>query len=355
MGSGFKEVIRKLIFSVVSILLAFVICSIIILILKENPLKVLSIMFQGSFGSLKAISNTLQFATPLIFTGLAVAFAFQGGLFNVGGEGQLFFAAFCTALIGSKFGGLPVFFSLILVFIIAFFAGGFWGFVPGYLKTKWGVHEVISTIMLNYVMFNLTNYLVMLPSVKAPGQIPKTADILPQYTFPQLKMLSSTTRLNIGFLVAIVLCILIFILLYYTILGFKIRTTGKNPSAAKLAGINTKKIILTTMLISGGLAGFAGAEQVSGVYHSFISPFPEGMGFLGIAVALVGRNHPIGVIFAAILFGALDAGGARVDMLTSVPREIIFILEGIIILFVASEYLLKFFSKKKNIKEVEDV
>ncbi|HDS08645.1 MAG TPA: ABC transporter permease, partial [Firmicutes bacterium] len=132
---------------------------------------------------------------------------------------------------------------------------------------------------------------------------------------------------------------------------FKIRVTGSNLKAAQLSGINTNNIILSSMFISGGLAGLAGVEQVAGIHHSFISPFPEGMGFLGIAVALVGRNNPIGVIFSAILFGALSAGGARVDMLTSVPREIIFVLEGIIILFVASEYLYSLLSNRKKIKE----
>ncbi|MDD3627516.1 MAG: ABC transporter permease, partial [bacterium] len=270
-------------------------------------------------------------------------------LFNIGGEGQLFLAAFLTGLLGAKLTGFPPILSIFLILVLGFLIGGIWGLIPGIMKVRWGVHEVLSTIMLNYIVFNLTNYFVMLPSVKAPGQIPKTEDIASQFRFTSLKFLSSTTRLNIGFFIAILVCVILFIILFYTVFGFKVRASGTNLKAAELAGINTKKIILSSMFISGGLAGFAGVEQVAGIHHAFISPFPEGMGFLGIAVALVGRNNPVGVIFSAILFGALDAGGARVDMLTAVPREIIFVLEGIIILFVASEYLYSFFLSRKKI------
>ena len=325
----------------VSLLLAAAVSAVIVLLAGEDPFHIGSVMLSGSVGSLRSLANTLEEATPLIFTGLCVAVALKCGLFNIGGEGQLVIGAFAAAWVGVKLTGLDPVLHASVCILIAGLAGALWALIAGLLKARFGAHEVINTIMLNYVAFILTSYLVNVPYFKKPGQIPQTYDILASATLPRLTFIYKYTRLNLGFILAVGAVFLVYVVLEKTKLGFELKSVGLNPIASRAAGISVVKNMVIAMAIGGFLAGLAGSERVLGVHRYFVSPFPFGYGFAGIAVALLGRNHPFGVLVAAIFFGALTSGGAQVDIETSVPRELVTVIQAIVIIFVACEYLVR--------------
>jgi len=332
---------REAVPPLVSLALAALVSSVIVLALGHNPFHIASVMLRGSVGSLRSFANTLEEATPLIYTGLCVAVGMKCGLFNIGGEGQLVLGAFASAWLGVKVAGLNPVAHVTLCILVAGLAGAVWALVAGVLKARLGSHEVINTIMLNYVAFILTNYLVNVPYFKKPGQIPQTEDVLATALLPRMTFIYEYTRLNAGFLIAIAAVILVYVLLERTKFGYEIKTVGYNPLASKASGISVARSIVIAMGASGFLAGLAGAERVLGVHNHFVSPFPFGYGFAGIAVALLGRNNPFGVLAAAIFFGALSGGGAQVDMETRVPRELVTVIQAIVIIFVACEYLVR--------------
>jgi simple sugar transport system permease protein len=323
----------------ISLLLAAAVSAVVILALGEDPLNIGRVMFSGSLGSLRSIANTLEEATPLIFTGLCVAVAMKCGLFNIGGEGQLVVGAFAAAWVGVKLTGLDPVTHVVICIAVAGMAGAMWALIAGVLKARFGAHEVINTIMLNYVAFIVTNYLVNLAYFKKPGQIPQTEDVAGTALLPRLDFIYTYTRLNLGFILAVLAVIVVFLILERSKLGFEIRSVGLNPLASRASGISVVSNTIIAMAIGGFLAGLGGAERVLGVHKHFISPFPFGYGFAGIAVALLGRNKPFGVLLAAIFFGALASGGAQVDMETRVPRELVTVIQAIVIIFVACEYL----------------
>ncbi len=325
--------------ALISLLLAAAVSSIIILALGQNPLHIGSVMLRGSVGSMRSLANTLEEATPLVFTGLCVAIAMRCGLFNIGGEGQLVVGAFAAAWLGVKLTGLDPVTHVVICLAAAAAVGALWAIIAGVLRARFGAHEVINTIMLNYVAFILTNYFVNLPYFKKPGQIPQTEDVLSTALLPRLTFIYQYTRLNLGFVLAIAAAVGIYVILERTKLGFEIRSVGLNPVASGASGISVVRNTVIAMAIAGLLAGLAGAERVMGVHKHFISPFPFGYGFAGIAVALLGRNRPFGVVLAALFFGALASGGAQVDMETQVPRELVTVIQAIVIIFVACEYL----------------
>jgi ABC-type uncharacterized transport system permease subunit len=327
----------------ISLVLAAIVSSIILLAIGQNPLHIASVMLQGSLGSVRSLANTLEEATPLIFTGLCVAIGMQCGLFNIGGEGQLVMGAFAAAWLGVKVAGLNPLAHITLCILAAGAVGALWALVAGVLKARFGAHEVINTIMLNYVAFILANYLVNLPYFKKPGQIPQTEDVLASALLPRMDFIYKYTRLNAGFILAVVTVVLVYILMERTRLGFEIKAVGRNSLASRAAGISVVRSVMIAMALSGLVAGLAGAERVLGVHRYFVSPFPYGYGFAGIAVALLGRNRPLGVLVAALFFGGLASGGAQVDMETRVPRELVTVIQAIIILFVACEYLVRRF------------
>jgi ABC-type uncharacterized transport system permease subunit len=325
----------------VSVVLAGVVSSIVILALGENPFHIASVMLRGCLGSARSIANTLEESTPLVFTGLSVAVGMRCGLFNIGGEGQLVLGAFASAWVGAKLVGADPVSHIALCFIAAGAVGAMWALVAGGLKARFGAHEVITTIMLNYIAFALANYLVGIPYFKQPGQIPQTKEILASAVLPRLTMVYQYTRLNLGFAVAIAAVLLAYVMLERTKAGFEIKAVGLNPLASRSCGISVTRSVVLAMGASGLLAGLAGAERVLGVHGHFISPFPYGYGFAGIAVALLGRNQPLGVLAAALFFGALASGGAQVDMETRVPRELVTVIQATVIIFVACEYLVR--------------
>lgn len=327
---------QEVLIPIIAVFLALLVGSGFILLVGENPLVAYTVLFRESLGSAKNIATTLQRATPLIFTGLAVAFAFRAGLFNIGAEGQLYIGAFAAAWVGFTF-TLPRVIHLPLAICAGMLGGALWGALPGYLKAKLGVHEVINTIMLNFIALFLTDWLATGP-FHGGTWVPETARI---ESTAALTRLYPPTRLNTGIYLALVAVVVAYVILWKTRRGYELRAVGLNPSAAEYGGINVARNTVVAMAISGAFAGLAGTEQILGLHNRFILRFSPELGFMGIAVALLGKNHPVGVVFAAVLFGALQSGSAAMDRLTAVPRELITIIQALIIFFVAAEYLIR--------------
>jgi simple sugar transport system permease protein len=350
------NIVREILSPLIAVVAAFVVGGLIIALLGDNPFEAYGLLLSSSFGSIKDIGWTLHYATPLIFTGLAVALAFRCGLLNIGAEGQLYVAAFATAWVGIKFGGtvvdifgkkedwswmsLPGWVLVPMCILAAVIAGGIWGAIPGILKAKFGSHEVINTIMLNFIAVALVGYFTQY-FYKIPGDaLMQTAPIGEAAHIPKLNQfltfLPADVPLNVAFLLAILMCFAVWIYLWKTKWGYELRAVGQNPSAAEYGGISPKKQIIVAMTISGMLAGMVAIGEVLGVRHNYYHEFSGEWGFLGIAVALLGRNHPLGVFIAAIFFGVLLRGEIFVDAFTRyVSKDLGWVLQAIIILFVA--------------------
>ena len=310
-------------------------------LIRQNPLTVYNAIFTAALKNRDGWGNVIYRATPLIFTGLAVALAFQCGLFNIGGEGQMVMGGFALTWIGFTFARLPAFLLIPLCILGGAVAGAIWGGIPGYLKARRGVHEVVTTIMLNWIAVAFTQYLTM--AYKPPDSwIPHTFEIakgahlsrLARYLNPVGIDFPKSNLVNTAVFLAILAVIFAAYLLRRTKIGYEIRSVGFNPTAAECAGINVAKNTVLAMAISGALAGLAGVNQVMGYQHRFRYGVFEGLGFDGIGVAFIGRNSPLGVVLAALLFGILDHGGLAIDVTTKVPREIILVLKAVILIFV---------------------
>ncbi len=350
--------LRELFFPLIAVLFAFVIGGAIVIVIGDNPVEVYRLMVSSAFGLFDALGNftfdnwgyTLFQATPLIFTGLAVALAFKCGLLNIGAEGQLYVGAFAAAWVGMKFGMLPGMVLIPLSILAAMVAGGVWGAIPGVLKARFGSHEVINTIMLNFIAIGLVSYLTQ-AFYKAPGDpIMQTTPIAEQAHLARFSgMLAplgvnfpARIPLNVSFLLALLAAGLIWLFLWRTKWGYEIRAVGSNPLAAEYGGISVSRQIVLAMALSGALAGLVGVNDVLGYRYRYYHDFSPGYGFTGIAVALLGRNHPVGVVLAAVLFGALIRGGLFVDIFTDkVSKDLVQVLQAIIILFVAMEMLFR--------------
>lgn len=337
--------IRVVLIPILGIVIGIGVGAVIIKMIGESPLETGRLLFTSAFGSRNGISHTLFYATPLIFTGLAVAVGFRGGLFNIGAEGQLILAAFVTALAGIKLSFMPAWALVPVCVLLAAATGCAWATIPALLKVRFGAHEVINTIMMNFIAIGIVNYLVTGPFLAPGDQIPETALIAEAAHIPRAARLlapfgvtlPSSLPLNASFLVAIAACCLVYVFLFRTRWGFEIRAVGLNPSAARAAGISVTRNLILAMGLSGVLAGMVALNEVMGYRYRYYDGFSPGYGFLGIAVALLGRNHPFGVLCAAILFGALVQGGLRVDMLTErVSKDIVYIVQGVIMVAVAS-------------------
>ena len=307
-------------------------------------------LFQGSIynfrrpgfaDGIRPLTETLTFATPLIAAGLGVAVAFRAGLFNIGGRGQMLVAAGAAGYVGFAW-PLPFGIHLIVAVAMGMLAGAIWGGIVGLLKARTGAHEVIVTIMLNYVAYYLIAFLLRTPgALQAPGSTnPKSPAMLPTAVFPEL--FGPKYNLHLGFLFAIAATIWVWYLINRSNLGFQFRAVGENPNAARVAGMNVKNIYVYAMLISGGLIGLAGVAQVLGtVTTGFTQGIDAGIGFDAITVALLGRSRPIGVFFAGILFGALKAGGYSMQAAQGVPIDIVLVVQSLIVLFIAAPPLVR--------------
>lgn len=355
------KIFREILSPLLAVIAAFVVGGIIVLLIGDNPFQAFYELVGNSFGSLNDFGYTLFIATPLIFTGLAVAVAFRCGLLNIGAEGQLYVAAFATAWVGIKFGGtiarfsengqpveadwswasLPSFVLIPLCILTAAVVGGIWGAIPGILKAKFGSHEVINTIMLNFIAIALVSYFTQY-YYRIPGDaILQTAPIGEAAHIPRISQfipgMADFVPLSVAFLLAILMCVAVYIFLWKTKWGYELRAVGANPSAAEYGGISPQKQIIIAMTISGALAGLVAVGEVMGNRYLYYHDFSGEVGFLGIAVALLGRNHPLGVFLAAIFFAILTRGGIFVDAFTEhVSKDLVEILQAIVILFVAS-------------------
>lgn len=300
-------------------------------------------IWKGSFGSEMNVFNTIFYLTPLLFTGVANAVAFKTGLFNIGGEGQFVIGTLAAALVG-VIPGLPAFIHIPLILISGILAGGLWAAVPGYLKAKMGTNEVINSIMMNYISMYVANFVILRTSFGVKG---KSASPLIQES-ARLARFIPDYQANIGVFIGIAVAILITWLLWKTTIGYELRAVGLNPQGAEYGGINISKNIVLAMVISGAIAGLGGAVHLAGgkYYTDDFSTLP-GYGFTGMAVALLAKSHPIGCIFAAVLFGALNSS-SKVLQLNGIPKEIVYLIQSIIIIFVATDYIVKYFAEKKK-------
>ncbi|HVT45731.1 MAG TPA: ABC transporter permease [Thermoanaerobaculia bacterium] len=333
---------RSLVYPLLAVIAAFVAGGLLIWLIGDDPIATYALLISSALSWPDGIGYTLFYATPLIFTGLAVALALRAGLLNIGAEGQLYVAAFATAWAGITFANLSPWLLIPLASLAAIASGAVWGGIPGVLKAKFGAHEVITTIMLNFIGIALVSYFTQYHykaagdpiqqtiSIGEAAHIARAGKIVPG--FPE------RIPLNVSFLLALVACLLVWIFLWKTRWGYELRATGTNPSAAEYGGISIRKQIVVAMAISGGLAGMVAINEVLGYRYRFYDGFSVGYGFTGIAVALLGRNHPLGVLLAAILFGALLRGGLFVDIFTdNVSKDLVLVLQALVIFFVACE------------------
>lgn len=329
-----------------AVIASLLVGAVLIVAVGENPLKAYIVFLQQSVFSINGIAFTLFYATPLIFTGLAVAFGFHCGLFNIGGEGQLYVGAMAVTLVAISLDGLSAWVLIPVCFAVAFLSGGIWGGIPGLLKARFGGHEVINTIMMNYIAFGITNYFVVGPFHRKGTQVLETEFIPEEARIPRLHDLipsiPESLPLNLGFIIALLTCLFVYLLLWKTKWGYEIRAVGISNTVAEYAGIRVKKNMVLAMFFSGGFAGMVAIHEVMGYRFTYHDSFSGQAGFIGIAVALLGRNHPVGVVLAALLFGALNRGSLFLDLeFENLSRDFVLVLQGVIVLFVATDQLFK--------------
>ncbi len=335
--------------------------AIILMTLGANPVEAYGALIEGAVGSPNAIADTLVKATPLLLIGLGTCIAFRGGVVNIGGEGQLVVGALAATLLGLLYPEAPGYVIIPLAMLAGFLAGGVWGAIPGALKAYFNVNEILSTIMMNQIAVQGMNFLLRGPMIdpvqlEAASRIPQTARLAKEFDLIRLV----PTRLHLGALLAVIVAILVYIFLWRTTIGYRIRAVGLNADAARYAGINVKRYIVLSLLLSGALGGLAGAVQVYGVTHRMFTDgsaagFTGSAGFNGIVAALFGQLHPLGTIPAAILFGALLVGANKLQRVVQVPSALVTALNGLVVVFVvSSEIWRRKQAKKRQLMEMEE-
>ena len=321
---------------------ALLIGAVMLLLLKVNPIEAYRAMWDGAFGSQNALAETLVKATPLLLVGLGICISFRGDVINIGGEGQMIVGAILGTLVGITLVDWPGWAVIPMALITGFIGGAIWGGIPGFLKAYFRVNEILSTVMMNAIAVQLMNFLLRGPMIdpsqaQLASKIPQTARLLDAFRLPRW----IPTRLHLGALIAVVLAFLVYILLWRTTWGYRIRAVGQNPDASKYAGIKVKNYVVLALILSGAFAGLAGVMQVYGVNFRMItdgsaSGFTGSAGFNGIVAALFGGLHPIGTIPASILFGALLVGANKMQRVVQVPSALITALNGLVVVFVVS-------------------
>lgn len=289
--------------------------------------------------ALRPLSESLVTAIPYIFAGLAVALGFRAGLFNIGAEGQIFIGATFATFVGYSMTGMPALIHLPLAILAGLAGGALWGFIPGWLKARTGAHEVINTIMMNYIAFRLVSWLLRGPMQRDEAGKPVSPLIEESAYLPQF--FDAPLRLHAGIFLAIAAAIIVWWLLFKTTVGFELRTVGANPNAARYSGMNVSRNIILAMAISGGLAGLAGANEVLGLNRFLAESFSPGYGFDSIALALLGKSHPAGVVLAALLFGTLRSGATSMQSIAQVPIDIITTIQALVIVFIAAPEIIR--------------
>ena len=318
----------------------FLLCGIVLILRGQNAIEFYRIIYLSAFSNFDEFGNVLFNATPLIFTGLAVAIGYKAGLFNIGCEGQLYVAAFAAAWVGIHL-NLPSILLIPICIGTAMAVGAIWGGIPGVLKAKFGAHEVINTIMMNFIAMALTNFLVTAVYREPNQMIPHTSQINDTARLPRLSgaiwFLPDSNYLNISFLIACFCVVFCYILVKHTRWGYELRLVGNAPDVAEYGGINPRMVTVWVMALSGAIAGLAGVADVMGYRYRFSDNFSSGWGFTGIAVALLGRNHPFGVFAAAILFGLLNKVALDIELFLNVPRGLFLVGQALLIIWLVCQ------------------
>lgn len=348
-----KGALKSLVFPLFSILVSLFVAVFFVMWAKEYLITqyfealadLISVIIRGSFGDTSKTLETMVFVTPLIFTGVAHSIAFKCGLFNIGVEGQFTLGMICAAIVG-LIPGLSPWIHVPLIILSGIVGGGIWGAIPGYLKARFGTNEVINTIMMNYLALYLVNIIVL----RTPIGIASKASTPIIQESAQLLQFSPASRANIGLIIGIIFAVLIYWLLWKTTVGYEIRAVGINALGAEYGGINIARNTVLAMVLSGAIAGIGGASHLAGVMYSSTDLMGFiGYGFDGIAVALLAKSNPIGCIPSALLFGALNSS-SRILQLNSIPKEIVYLIQSIVIIFVATDYVIKYFENKRRKK-----
>ncbi|HWL70565.1 MAG TPA: ABC transporter permease [Geminicoccus sp.] len=324
-----------------NLVVAFLIAGLVVLALGENPLEASAYLVRGAFGSPELLSWTLFYATNFVFTGLAVAIAFHAGLFNIGAEGQAYIGGLGLTLVCLYLGDLPFFVILPLATVAAAAFGAVWGFIPGWLQARRGSHIVITTIMFNFIAASIMTYLLVYVLIRPGSSSPESATFAENAWMPQLWQLGAAigldlprAPLNLSFFWALICTLLFWLFLSRTRAGFELRVVGRNDQAAVYAGISPARWQMIAMALSGALASFVALNEVMGSHHRLLLNFTGGYGFVGIAVALMGRNHPVGILLAALLFGALYQGGSELAFdMPAITKDMVVVVQGLVILF----------------------
>lgn len=343
-----RKKIFNLLGSILPIILALIIGYVIIFISGYDATEAYTQLLRGSLGSRRQCMNTIFSATPLIFTGLATAISFKAGLYNMGAEGQLYLGSFFSAYLGFTLKGLPPYLHITICLLGGAFAGMLFALIPAIIKAYLDVDEMVSTLMLNYVAILFTTWLASYPYRAAGSSNPETNRIEDSAI---LLRFSDESQLHLGFFLAILVFVIIYILLKKTILGYQITSIGKNKSFSQFVGMNVSKKIVLIMTISGIISGLGGAVEVMGTHGKFVSGFSADYGWTGLTIALIGRFNPVGVLAGSFLFGILKNGGSSMEIMTGVPRSLISIIEGLIVLFFTVDLIerrFKLFGKIKN-------
>lgn len=338
-----------LISNFVAIFLGLFACGILLLFLNKNPLEEFGILFSSLVADKYTFADIFVKATPLIFTGLAFAFTYKANLFNIGAQGQ-FYIGSIAAVAGSLFFQdiVPPVLTFIIVFFLTIIAGGIWGGLIGFFKAKYQANEFLTSMMSTYVALALMNYLLRTFLMEGKGEYPQTDPLNASVWLPNL---IPGTRLHVGFIVAVIVAILIWVVLYKTAIGYRIRVVGNNDEAAKMSGINPKKIYIGVFFVAGALAAMAGFTEVNGVQHMLLQGFNPDLGAAGIGIAILANANPIGIIFSAILFGALKVGGTMMGQVSNVPSSIIELMQGFVMIFVIISYFVRArLEKRRNLK-----
>lgn len=336
-------------------LAALVIGAIMLFLLGASPVEAYKALWDGAFGSSNAFAETLVKATPLLLVAIGICISFRGDVINIGGEGQMIVGAIMATWVGLMFTSLPGWVVIVLAMLAGFLGGAIWGGIPGFLKAYFSVNEILSTVMMNAIAVQLMNFLLRGPMIdpaqaELASQIPQTARLLEIFRLPRLV----PTRLHLGALIAVALAILVYILLWRTTLGYRIRAVGQNPHASRYAGIKVPRYVVMALLLSGAFAGLAGAIQVYGVNYRMItdgsaSGFTGSAGFNGIVAALFGQLHPLWSIPASVLFGALLVGANSMQRVVQIPSALVIALNGLVVVFVVSSEILRRRRQKRRL------
>lgn len=350
---------NKFIHTLLSILIGFLVGAVFLAVMGISVSAAYGRLFQSVFSNVKSLSYCIVYATPYIATGLSVAFSFKTGVFNIGAEGQFVVGSMSACVVGILFGNLPSVVLIPLCLLAAAIAGAIWGMIVGFLKTKWGINEVLSMIMFNWIAFYLSNYIAGIPAIHNEGTAEATRNVsehartlLPSGIIDSLGLCPTA---NWGILLGIVLTIIVYFVIEKTTLGYELKAVGSNRSAAEYGGINVNRSILTALAISGALAGIGGALQVLGM-GGRISVFSsqEGFGFAGIVVALIGVSNPLGVLIAGLFYGALKYGGGRLN-LVGAPTQVVDIIVGTVVFFIAISCIFEYIKYLKRTPKVRQV